>query len=166
MLQPGRTELSASERQLIEAEHARLETFLSELRETCCAFDDTKECQHCDREKIATCRGRLISFTYDFLDFVVEHFENEEKIMSKIFSALDPASVFHHHQEHIKLVRTIEGLMHALSDMSKQGHTAVAIREFHARATAMFDEHARTFDAALLQSREQEPQQIRRKTNA
>lgn len=161
MLQPGRTELSASERQLIEAEHARLETFLRELRETCCAFDDTKECQQCDRERIACCQGRLVSFTYDFLDFVVEHFEHEEKILSKISSALDPASVFHHHLEHTKLVRTIERLMHALSGMSKQGHTAVAIREFHARATEMFDVHTRSFDAKFLQPRQQEMQKVR-----
>lgn len=153
MLQPDHRELSASDRQLIDAEHARLETFLRELRETCCAFDDTKECQHCDRERIACCQGRLVSFTYDFLDFVVEHFEHEERIMSKVFSALEPASVFQHHQEHTQLVRSIEGLMHALSGMSKQGHTAVAIREFHARATEMFDAHTLSFDAKLLQPR-------------
>ena len=163
MLQPERRELSASERQLIEAEHARLGSFLRELRETCCIFDDTKECQQCDREKIASCQGRLISFTYDFLDFVVEHFEHEEKIMSEIFSTQDSGSGFHrHHQEHIKLVRAMEGLMHAYSDLSKQGHTAVAIREFHAHASAMFDEHSRAFDAILLQPLEQLMQPVRR----
>lgn len=162
MLPLERRELSAIERQLIEAEHARLGAFLRELRETCCIFDDTKECQQCDREKIASCQGRLISFTYDFLDFVVEHFEHEEKIMAEISSAQDSASSFHHHhQEHIKLIRTMEGLMHAYSDMSKQGHTAVAIREFHAQASAMFEEHSRVFDAILLQPLEQRIKQVK-----
>jgi len=55
MQQPGLRALSLTECQLIEDEHARLERFLRELRETCCEFDSLEECQDCGREKIASC---------------------------------------------------------------------------------------------------------------
>jgi hemerythrin len=152
MQQPGLRALSLTERQLIEGEHARLERFLRELRETCCEFDSLEECQDCGREKIASCQGRLISFTHDFLDFVIEHFENEEKIMSEIYSTQQSNRYFQlHQQEHMKLVREMESLMHELSVMSRRGHTAIAIREFYYRVAEIFSKHARTLDDPLMQ---------------
>lgn len=139
--------LSEVERRLIEDEHARLDQFLRNLRETCCEFYSLEECQGCDRGKIASCQGRLISFEHVFLDLVIEHFKNEEKIMSDIFHNQDTNQRFRlHQQEHDKLLREMENLMHKLSTESERGHTAVAIREFHYRVTELFGKHARTFD--------------------
>ena len=86
LIQKDFRELSAVERQQIENEHAHLEQFLWELHEACCEFDSLKECHGCDKEKFASCQGRLISFEYVFIDFVIRHFENEEKIMIEITS--------------------------------------------------------------------------------
>lgn len=140
-------ELSVAEHRLIVDEHARLDKFLRGLRETCCEFDSLKECQGCDRGKIASCQGRLISFEHVFLDLVIEHFKNEEKIMSEIFRTQDTNERFRlHQQEHDKLLREMESLMRRLSTESERGHTAVAIREFYHRVTELFGEHVRTFD--------------------
>jgi len=144
--------LSLTERQLSQDEHARLERFLRELREACSEFNSLEECQDCSREKIASCQGRLISFTHDFLDFVIGHFENEEKIMSEIYSTQQSNRNFQlHQQEHMKLVREMESLMHELSVMSRRGHTASAIREFYYRVAEIFNKHAHTFDEPLMQ---------------
>ena len=90
------------ERQLIEDEHAHLERFLRDLRDTCCEFYSLKGCQGCGREKIASCQGRLISFEHVFLDFVIEHFGNEEKNMSEISRTQDTNEYFRLHQQKIK----------------------------------------------------------------
>ena len=144
-------ELTTVERQLIEDEHTHLERFLRDLRDTCCEFYSLKGCQGCGREKIASCQGRLISFEHVFLDFVIEHFGNEEKIMSEISRPQDTNEYFRlHQQEHDRLLQEMESLMHKLSTKSKQGHTAVAIREFHYRVAELFGKHAHTFDDFFL----------------
>lgn len=167
MQPPDRRPLSASERQMIEGEHARLEKFLGDLRTTCCNFDLVADCQSCAREKIASCHGQLVSFTHDFLELVIEHCENEEDIMSEVFIAHQSHTSFlHHRQEHVKLVRSMESLMLALPGKSRQGHTAAALREFHARATEAFSKHSREFDATLLQPWKQGIQENGETSNA
>ncbi len=137
---------------MLEAEHARLECLLRGLREACCEFDRLKECQSCDKEQIASCQGRLVSFSHDFLDFVIEHFENEERIMTAILGAEDSDRYFHPHQKaHVRLVREMERPMSELSRMSKQGNTAAAIGELYGLTEEMFSEHARACDDALMQ---------------
>lgn len=144
-------ELTAVERQLIENEHAHLEQFLWELHEACCEFDSLKECHGCDKEKFASCQGRLISFEYVFIDFVIRHFENEEKIMSEICYTQNAKEFFHMHvQEHEKLLLEMESLMHKLSAESEQGFTAGAIRELYYRVAELFGKHASTFDNLLM----------------
>lgn len=142
--------LSVIESQQIEDEHMRLKHFLQDLRETCCKFDGLEDCAGCDREKIASCQGRLFSFEQDFLDLVVTHFENEEKIMAAISLAEDTNEHFRLHQkEHAKLLQEMQTLMQKVLVMSRQGYTATAIREFHSKVAESFFEHVRTFDAHL-----------------
>lgn len=143
--------LSVAEHRLIEDEHARLDQFLRELRETCCEFYSLEGCQGCDSGKVASCQGRLNSFEHVFFDFVIEHFKNEEKIMSKISSTKDTNECFRlHQQEHDKLLREMQSLMHKLSTESDRGHTAVAIREFHYRVTELFGKHVLMFDDPFM----------------
>lgn len=144
-------ELSVAEYRLIVDEHARLDKFLRDLSEACSEFDSLDECQGCDKGKVASCQGRLISFKHVFLDFLIEHFKNEEKIMSNIFRTQGTNERFRlHQQEHDKLLREMDSLMHKLSNMSEQGLTAVAIRELHHRVMELFGKHARMFDVSLM----------------
>jgi hemerythrin len=144
-------ELSEAERFLIEDEHARLERFLQDLRETCSEFVNQEECHGCAREKIASCQGRLTSFFYDFLDLVSVHFENEEKVISEILQTQEASDYFRHHQkEHANLMREMESLMHESSAISRQGRTAAAIRNLYQRVAERFIEHARGFDDIFL----------------
>lgn len=145
--------LSAEDHRLIEDEHARLERFLHDLRDTCKEFCTQNDCQGCERERIASCRGRLTSFFYDFLDLVAEHFENEEKIMRGSLLAMEDSPYYRQHQEeHASLMREMRTLMQESAALSEQGNTAQAIRQLYSRVTARFGEHARLYDTPFLRA--------------
>jgi hemerythrin len=143
--------LSDDDRQLIEAEHLRLEQFLGELYETCSEMVPDFGCSGCDSGKFAACQGRLPSFFYDFYELVSNHFDNEEKIMrDSLWSESGYELLRQHNQEHARLMREVKELIEECSTFNKQGNVAAAIRHFHNKVTDMFGEHARTFDSRLL----------------
>ena len=143
--------LSAADRLLIDAEHARLEQFLSDLRDTCENFDLQGDCYGCSRAQVATCQGRLTSFFYDFLDLVTEHFENEENIMRNTLLAPEDESYFRlHQQEHARLLQEVRELMRESAVSSSQGNPSGAIRRLESKISELFGQHAHGFDSALL----------------
>lgn len=143
--------ISAIKSQQIEDEHARLWQFLLDLRETCCKFESLEDCQVCEREKIASCQGRLFSFGQDFLDLVATHFENEEEIMEAVSRTPESNEHFRLHQkEHANLLKEMEALMHQVLSLSRESHTSQAIREFHAKTTEYFYAHGQTFDVHFV----------------
>lgn len=155
LLAQNLNELSTDDRQLIEAEHARLEQFLQDLYDTCTEMVSSQDCDHCDRGKFAACQGRLPSFFYDFYDLVADHFENEEKIMSDtLHSDIGYEFLRQHNREHAKLMREVKDLIDESSVLNRQGEVAEAIRHFYAKVTEMFGEHARLFDSRLLSRHE------------
>jgi hemerythrin len=143
--------LSEDDRQLIEAEHLRLEQFLSDLHETCSELIPDCGCAHCDSGKLSACQGRLPSFFYDFCELVSDHFDNEEKIMrDSLWSDSGYELLRQHNQEHARLMGEVKKLIEECSVFNRQGNVAGAIRHFHNKVTEMFGEHARTFDSRLL----------------
>ena len=147
------SELSAADRLLIDEEHARLEQFLHDLRDTCENFGAQGDCYGCSRAQVATCQGRLTSFFYDFLDLVAEHFENEEKIMYVSLPAADDNEFFRQHQaEHARLMSEVKSLMRESSAQSNRGNPSEAIRQLDRKIAEMFGVHAHTFDAPFLQA--------------
>ncbi|HQR50940.1 MAG TPA: hypothetical protein PKW44_04820 [Methylophilaceae bacterium] len=152
-LEHGFSALSAADRQLIEDEHARLELFLQDLRDTCCEYETTQSCQGCGKEKAACCQGRLTSFFYDFLDLIEQHFENEENIMRRLTPAAEDGLYFIQHQQaHAGLMLKVRAAMHEAGALNKQGKTAEAIRLLYRQVPAMFGEHACRFDDAFLRA--------------
>lgn len=155
MLQPDQifSELSAADRLLIDEEHARLEQFLNDLRDTCEKFGAQGNCYGCSRAQVATCQGRLTSFFYDFLDLVAEHFENEENVMRASLAAADDDEYFRQHRaEHARLMREVKSLMQESSVLSNQGNPSEAIRRLDRKIAEMFGVHAYAFDAPFLQA--------------
>ncbi len=145
------TLLSAADRQLIEAEHARLEQFLNDLRDTCEKYRSSGNCFGCDREQVATCQGRLTSFFFDFLDLIAEHFDNEERIMRDVLPSSDLEGYFHQHQAaHARLTREVRELMRESAIFSNQGNPSEAIRRLERKISELFGRHAHVFDDVFL----------------
>lgn len=143
--------LSAVDRQLIEEEHARLERFLCDLCDTCSEFMSKVDCHRCDKEKVASCQGRLPSFFYDFHDLVAEHCEHEEKIMYGISQTEELNDYLRLHQEdHARIMQDVKQLIQESTVLIQQGNVAVAIRQFYQLIKDRFGEHARSFDNILL----------------
>jgi hypothetical protein len=152
-LEHGASALSAADRQLIEDEHRRLESFLNDLRDTCCEYETTQSCQGCGMEKTACCQGRLVSFFYDFLDLVEQHFENEENILRGLIPSVEDEFDFVlHQQDHARLMLELRGVMQEALALNKLGKTAEAIRLLYRQATATFGEHASSFDSTFLRA--------------
>ncbi|OIQ84430.1 hypothetical protein GALL_337400 [mine drainage metagenome] len=154
MLHPDHvsSELSAEERLLLDEEHARLERFLVDLRDTCENFSAQGDCFSCSRAQVATCQGRLNSFNYDFLDLVAAHFENEETIMLNSLKAADEDVYFIcHRAEHARLMTEVKDLMRESAVLSRQGNPSEAIRNLERKVAEMFGDHAHVFDVPFLQ---------------
>lgn len=150
--------LSPADRLQIEHEHQRLAMFLHDLHDTCCKFQTLEDCQGCGREKIACCQGRLASFRFDFFDLVAEHIENEEQIMrSSLGDAGCDEYLRRHQEEHAQVLREMKDWMQEMSALSRDGHTAAAIRKLHQKITARFGEHAQSFDDPFLNSAQNAP---------
>lgn len=143
--------LDPVDRQLIDAEHARLEQFMCDLRDTCENFGANGDCYHCSKLQVATCQGRLTSFFYDFMDLIGEHIENEEKIMLHTLVATEEDPHFMAHQaEHERLIREVRELMRVASGFSAKGNPSESIRILYRKISEMFGEHARNFDSQVL----------------
>lgn len=150
--------LSPADRHLIENDHARLERFLSDLRDTCSHFMSAEGCNKCGFEKVATCKGRLPSYFYDFYDLVSEHCENEEFIMSKLpHSELLEEFLRLHKEDHARLMRELKILIQESTMLVNQGNVAVSIRQFYQLINDSFSAHAHCFDNILLNTYPQSP---------
>ena len=132
---------------LIEREHAHLQRFLCDLRDTCCEFESGRNCDGCEHEKTVSCQGRMASFCYDFMDLVDEHFDNEEQFMrAGLASPEDDDDFLRHLQAHSRLTQEMrKSVLQALT-LSKQGDTAAAVRLLYDEISRMFGEHARAYD--------------------
>ncbi len=143
--------ISATDRLLLDEEHARLEQFMNDMSDICENFFLHGNCLACNRSQVATCQGRLTSFFYDFLDLVAEHFENEENILRSSLTGGDgDERFFQHKNEHARLMHEINDLMRESLLLSHQGNPSAAIRRLDQKITEMFGAHANVFDAPIL----------------
>ncbi len=142
---------SADDRLLIDAEHARLEQFLKDLRDTCENFGASGNCYGCSRVQVATCQGRLTSFFFDFLDLISEHFDNEERIMLDTLPPSEQDGYFLRHQAaHARLTREVREFMRESAVFSNQGNPSEAIRRLERKISELFGHHAHAFDDIFL----------------
>ena len=149
MMTPEHRHLLEISRKSAKDDHARLDSLLRELREICCNFENDQDCQNCNREKIASCLGRWVSFTHVFLEFVYEHIEREEKIMAEMMGA-HHSDRFAHVQNHQQLVKKVEKMLHELPALSNQSCPSRAIRMFCDQVSTLLELHVQQFDTQLL----------------
>lgn len=148
---------SAADLLLIDEEHARLEQFLNDLRDTCDNFGAQGNCYGCSRAQVATCQGRLASFFYDFLDLLAEHFENEERMMRESLMAeaddeVDDEHFRQHRAEHARLMSEVRNLMQESAVLSHQGNPSEAVRQLDRKIAEIFGMHVQAFDVPFLQA--------------
>ena len=142
--------LLPADRRMIDEDHERLERFIRDLHDTCAELESADDCGDCDRERVASCQGRLTSFLYDFLDIMDNHFETEEKLMEACLTTPEQREYVHGHKAaHEKLRREVKVLLRELAEMNKQGSTMMAIRQFYRQVAVMFGNHAHEFDDYL-----------------
>lgn len=131
----------------IQSDHDRLQKLLNEMHEVCCEFyrpDDSLP----ERQDIASCEGRLNSFSHDFIDFLIRHFEREERWM--VDSTGNGVAAFRaHQQDHLRVIRQMESLLQNTITMIHKGNADDAVLGFHQCVHEMLEDHARKFDALL-----------------
>lgn len=131
----------------IHEEHLRLNSSLRLLCTTCHNLNNELDCQSCDRQKWATCQGRLISFFYNVINFSSNHFKHEESIMLRQASATkDDDDYLRHRQAHVDMLTAIEVIISDCALLDAAGKTDEAYRQLCKRMSAQFQDHDRMFD--------------------
>lgn len=148
------TLIPEADRLRIEEEHARLATFLRDLRNTCSEFESRHDCYDCGSEKTSSCQGRLASFQFDLLDMVAIHHENEENIMRNNLATPEDDLIFRSHQaEHARILDGLrKNLVRESSALNRHGNAAAAIRLLYEGIVTIFEAHENEFDIVLPKS--------------
>lgn len=133
--------------QQIQDDHQRLHHLLGELEEVCCEFY-RQESNESGRQEAASCAGRLNSFSHEFIDFLISHFEREERWISA-FPGSANSVLGPHQRDHVRIVRHLESLMHDTIVMAGRENTVIAVQNFHQCVLEVLEEHASQFDAAI-----------------
>jgi len=138
---------------LIEEEHAALEGLLSDLHDTCCNLDSLLSCESCSSEKLASCQGRLPSFSFDLIELAGRHFYHEESIMLSRPHVTEEYEYFRaHRQAHANIMRGLTVAVNACAALGKDGNTAEGYRQFCQKTSELLEEHNRAFDDPFIQS--------------
>jgi len=137
---------------LIQNEHAAIERYIADLRDTCCNLENNLGCSSCSREKWGSCTGRLPSFLYDLIALVGRHFAHEETIMLSRPHVSDEYEYFRIHREaHSNLMQQLRVTVDECTRF-EQGRTAESYRHLYNRILQLFEEHDNTFDDPFIQS--------------
>lgn len=141
----------------ISEEHIRLNDSLNLLRTTCHNMDNQLDCKSCNREKLATCQGRLVSFFYNVINFSTTHFKHEEFIMlSQSGVTKDDEDFRCHQQAHIGMLNALNEIISECDVLDARGKTAEAYRNLCNRMSEQFKEHDRMFDGIYLKGKKAE----------
>lgn len=151
-VQPAKN-LSPEDYLLIEEEHLRLHEFLNDLQKTCCNLDNQLGCENCTVETLASCRGQLASFFYNFVNLSENHFGHEESIMRSRLRVAEENEYFRKHERaHAKLMDELYAIVSQCSSLDEQGKTAEGYRQLYKRMSELLDEHDRLFDDPFIES--------------
>ncbi len=141
----------------ISEEHVRLGDSLELLCTTCHNLDNQLDCRSCNREKLASCQGRLVSFFYNVVNFSSTHFKQEEFIMLRQSGVTKDDEDFRRHQQaHSNMLNALYEIISECDLLDARGKTAEAYRNLCSRMSETFKEHDRMFDGIYLKGRQAE----------
>ncbi|MDX1916094.1 MAG: hypothetical protein SFU55_10955 [Methylophilus sp.] len=145
--------MSAEDFELIQTEHERLHRYISNLEETCIHLQDGLTCNSCDREKRASCHGRVPSFLYVLHELAEKHFYHEEFIMVKRLQSDQSNDYFEKHKRAHKLV--LDAFHQAIIEADahyEHGKIAEAYKSLHAKVMHELKTHANEYDDPFIKS--------------
>lgn len=138
---------------LIDEEHLRLHEFLNDLHNTCCNLENQLGCETCSGEKLASCRGQLTSFFYNFVNLSENHFRHEESVMLSRPRVTEENEYFRKHsQAHAQLMDELYAIVRKCSSLDAEGETAEGYRQLLQSMSKLLEEHDRLFDDPFLHS--------------
>lgn len=153
ILVPSIKSLPPDDYVLIEAEHERLERFLSDIKDTCCHLDNQLSCNSCSSLKFASCSGRLPSFLYDLIDITDKHFCHEESIMLSRPHLTEEYEYFRvHRQAHVNIMLALKKITVECASLLQGRVIADGYRQLHQRVSNLFEDHERLFDDPFIRS--------------
>jgi hypothetical protein len=145
--------ISAEDIELIRSEHERLHRYLTNIEDTCIHLNDNLDCSACDKEKRASCHGRLPSFLYVLHDITEKHFQHEEFIMEKRLTLGQQSNYYDKHcQAHTQILDALHQAIVESDANYEQGKIANAYKCLYDKVSHEMDTHTREFDDPFLQS--------------
>lgn len=131
----------------LKDEHLRLRNSIDIIRSTCINLENQLCCQNCNREQIATCKGRLTSFSYNLISISESHFDFEESIMLPRAGISNKKEAFHNHQQsHQNILKEMRETLKECALLDSHGRTDECYRLLYKRASKLYEEHGRLFD--------------------
>ncbi len=139
--------LPAQDLASIQEDHAQLLRHLEHIRETCSYIESHANCEHCSREKHASCKGRLHSLLIYGVEIAEEHFIHEEAVL---LDGLKPetrtARFLSHLAAHEAILKKLEMVNTMSAELDKNVSTAEAYRNLYYQTSVILNEHERLFD--------------------
>ncbi|HAE99973.1 MAG TPA: hypothetical protein DCO68_09150 [Methylophilaceae bacterium] len=145
--------MSTEDLELMQTEHERLHRYITNLEETCIHLQDNLNCSSCDKEKRASCHGRVPSFLYVLHELTEKHFYHEEFIMAKRLQPDQSNSYFEKHKHAHKLV--LDAFHQAIIEADANyelGKIAEAYKSLYAKVMHELKTHAYEFDDPFIKS--------------
>lgn len=133
---------------IVDDEHARLLEMVFGLRAICRTFDRKESCSGCAADKVAACEDRVFACISELMDYMVEHFGSEERLMKDLGLAARRRLMFEEHvEDHARLAGH-------LSDLTLPGApemTVGRIADLSALVLEWLDHHIRIHDVPMMQ---------------
>lgn len=132
---------------LIDFEHQVLLNTMATLRQVCHDFPTRQDCGGCEASNRAKCEGTLVSLLGDLLAFIMDHFQNEEKLMrDSLLMLVDRDLCDAHMEDHAAISGKVQQIVAALNPM----HTSSLIRELDTLLHTWVTNHVALHDLWLV----------------
>lgn len=133
-------------------EHQRLTTFLNDLQNNCINQHNDLDCNTCNREVLASCRGHLPSYFHDLIDLCSIHFYREEVLIEEELKGMSAhKNLRNHHLAHAGILKRIGGIIGECALINEKEQTDEAYRFLYKNLSRLFEEHDAEFDNELSQ---------------
>ena len=134
--------LSSDDCELIGKRHQQLESFVTDLRDTCSNLGNEFDCTACSTAKLASCRGRFPSFLYRLLETTGTHYHDEESIMLSRSHVTEKYEYFctHHQSSSYDIIEELRLIVVECASVNQQGLPVDGYRQLYKKVSTLFKE--------------------------
>jgi hypothetical protein len=131
---------------VIHTEHLQFKRHLERIRETCLNIDKPGNCKMCDREKLASCRGRLASLQIYGIEIAEKYFTHSENVLlNQQESPVRHSQLKTYRAAHEALIEKLELINHHSTKLKNSQNTVDAYRNLYYQTAAVLKAHERLF---------------------